>query len=101
MNLKIVLSLLIFEENEVFMENFDNSGKGEVERRKHQRYTIPAAVICKFFNKDLEGNNSFQGFIQDISFGGVNLNSLLLIIVIARNYSDIFYSKNYYGPRKS
>ena len=68
MNLKTVLSLLIFEEDEIFMDNFDTNGKVKIERRKHRRYTIPAAVICRFFNKGLEGQNGFQGFIQDISF---------------------------------
>lgn len=55
------------------MENSNNSEKVKIERRKHKRYNIPATVICKFLNKDLKGKNSFQGFIQDISFGGISL----------------------------
>jgi hypothetical protein len=44
-----------------------------VDRRKHHRYQIPAAVTCKFFEETLQGNGEFQGFIQDISLGGVSL----------------------------
>jgi hypothetical protein len=45
----------------------------EAERREHRRCSIPAAVNCIFFKKDLKGKNKFQGFIQDISLGGVSL----------------------------
>ena len=44
-----------------------------VERRKNERYCIPAVAKCKFFEEVVNGKNSFQGFIQDISFGGVSL----------------------------
>lgn len=44
-----------------------------VERRKNKRYCIPAVVKCKLFEEVVSGKNSFQGFIQDISFGGVSL----------------------------
>lgn len=55
------------------MEELKNNKNVMIERRKHQRFNIPAAVNCKFFNKDIKGKSSFQGFIQDISFGGVSL----------------------------
>ncbi|KPJ58338.1 MAG: hypothetical protein AMJ42_03475 [Deltaproteobacteria bacterium DG_8] len=73
MNLKIPLSLLIFREERIFMDNFDNNEKVGIERRRHRRYNIPAAISCKLFQKNLEVKNSFQGFIQNISFGGVSL----------------------------
>jgi len=44
-----------------------------VERRKNRRHTIPAVVTCRFFEEVLKGKGSVQGFIQDISFGGVSL----------------------------
>ena len=44
-----------------------------VERRKNKRYCIPAVVKCKLFEEVVSGKNSFQGFIQDLSFGGVSL----------------------------
>jgi len=44
-----------------------------VERRENKRYSIPAVVKCKLFEEVVSGKNSFQGFIQDISFGGVSL----------------------------
>lgn len=55
------------------MEELKNNKNVMIERRKHQRFNIPAAVNCKFFNKDIKGKSSFQGFIQDISFGGISL----------------------------
>lgn len=55
------------------MEDLKSNKNVMIERRKHQRFNIPAAVNCKFFNKDIKGKNSFQGFIQDVSFGGVSL----------------------------
>lgn len=55
------------------MEDLKDNKNVMIERRKHQRFNIPAAVNCKFFNKDIKGKNSFQGFIQDVSFGGVSL----------------------------
>jgi hypothetical protein len=44
-----------------------------IERRKQHRYQIPAAVTCTFFEETLQGKGEFQGFIQDISLGGVSL----------------------------
>lgn len=55
------------------MEDLKNNKNAMIERRGHQRFNIPAAVNCKFFNKDIKGKSSFQGFIQDISFGGISL----------------------------
>ena len=46
---------------------------GREERRKNKRHSIPAMVNCTFFEEVVNGKNSFQGFIQDISFGGVSL----------------------------
>lgn len=43
------------------------------ERRENRRHTIPTVVTCRFFEEVLKGNGSVQGFIQDISFGGVAL----------------------------
>ena len=55
------------------MEIKETKEKGKVERRKNERYCIPTVVKCKFFEEVVSGKNSFQGFIQDISFGGVSL----------------------------
>ena len=63
----------MFEEERISMEHFDSNGKGKINKRSHQRYNTPATVICKFFNRNLKGKSSFQGFIQDISLGGVSL----------------------------
>ena len=46
---------------------------GKIERRKNKRYNIPTVVNCKFFEEVTNGKSSFQGFIRDISFGGVSL----------------------------
>ena len=51
------------------MDNED----ARIERREHQRYNIPAAVTCKFFEETLKGKTEFHGFIQDISYGGISL----------------------------
>lgn len=55
------------------MEIKETEENKKVERRKNKRYCIPAVVKCKFFEEVVSGQNSFQGFIQDISFGGVSL----------------------------
>lgn len=55
------------------MEDFNNDEKMKIEKRDHQRHSVPAVVTCTFFEKSLKGKSSFQGFIQDISFGGVSL----------------------------
>ena len=47
--------------------------KESVERRQNKRHRIPAVVACTFFEEVLNGKGSVQGFIQDISFGGVSL----------------------------
>ena len=44
-----------------------------VERRVNKRHSIPAVVTCTFFEEVLNGKGSIQGFIEDISFGGVSL----------------------------
>jgi hypothetical protein len=73
MNLKAVLFLLIFERGTLFMENSDDTREAGIEKREHRRHAIPAAVSCRLFKEDIKKNNSFQGFIQDISLGGVSL----------------------------
>jgi hypothetical protein len=55
------------------MEIKEAEEKENVERRKNKRYRIPAVVKCKLFEEVVSGKNSFQGFIQDLSFGGVSL----------------------------
>jgi hypothetical protein len=55
------------------MENSDDTREAGIERRVHRRHTIPVAVNCRLFKEDIKGKNSFQGFIQDISLGGVSL----------------------------
>lgn len=45
----------------------------DVERRESKRYSIPAMVTCTFFEGGVKGKGNFQGFIQDISLGGVSL----------------------------
>ena len=55
------------------MEKKEIKENKKVERRKNERYPIPAVVKCKFFEEVVSGTSSFQGFIQDISFGGVSL----------------------------
>ena len=74
------------------MKYFNDDGKVKVERREHPRHNIPAAVVCRFFNKNLRGESSFQGFIQDISFGGVSLevrDDLLIINDSKLKYTNI------------
>ena len=44
-----------------------------LERREYQRYNIPAPVCCTFYEETLQLKGGFQGFIQDISCGGVSL----------------------------
>jgi hypothetical protein len=43
------------------------------ERRENIRHSIPAVVNCTFFEEVFNGNDRVQGFIQDISFGGVSI----------------------------
>jgi len=81
------------------------------ERREHERHVIPAAVTCTFFEEVLRGKGSFQGFIQDISLGGVALEirddflsikeSLLLYttieMTVSFNLSDGIHRMNISG----
>ncbi|NOQ86169.1 MAG: hypothetical protein GQ554_04720, partial [Deltaproteobacteria bacterium] len=74
------------------MENFDNDEKEKIENREHQRYSVPAMVACTFLEESLRGKSSFQGFIQDISFGGVSLevrDDFLIISDSRLKYTDI------------
>jgi len=43
------------------------------ERRENIRHSVPAVVNCTFFEEVFNGNDRVQGFIQDISFGGVSI----------------------------
>jgi hypothetical protein len=94
------------------MEMFESDEKNrDVERREHERHVIPAAVTCTFFEEVLRGKGSFQGFIQDISLGGVAMEirddfltikeSLLLYTTIemtlALNLSDGVHRMNISG----
>ena len=74
------------------MENFDNDEKKQIEMREHQRHNVPAMVTCTFLEESLRGKSSFQGFIQDISFGGVSLevrDDFLIINDSLLKYTDI------------
>jgi len=74
------------------MENFDNDEKAKIEIREHQRYSVPAMVACTFLEESLRGKSSFQGFIQDISFGGVSLevrDDFLIISDSLLKYTDL------------
>jgi hypothetical protein len=55
------------------MEIKDVVKNGKIERRENIRYNIPTVVNCKFFEEVTSEKSSFQGFIRDISFGGVSL----------------------------
>jgi hypothetical protein len=44
-----------------------------LKKRGNQRFNIPAMVKCKFINKNMKCKKVFQGFIQNISLGGVSL----------------------------
>ena len=74
------------------MENFYNDEEAKIAMRKHQRRNIPAVVTCTFFEESLKGKSSFQGFIQDISFGGVSLeirDDFLIISDSLLTYANI------------
>jgi hypothetical protein len=93
------------------VENFASDENRGVERREHERHVIPAAVTCTFFEEVLRGKGSFQGFIQDISLGGVAMEirddflsikeSLLMYTTIemtlALNLSDGVHRMNISG----
>ena len=74
------------------MENLDQEEKNKIEMRENQRYSVPAMVTCTFLGESLKGRSHFQGFIQDISFGGVSLevrDDFLIISDSLLKYSDI------------
>lgn len=93
------------------MDVFEHDETVVAERREHQRHAIPAAVTCTFFEKGLPGKGTFQGFIQDISLGGVSLEirddyltikeSMLLYTTIAMtmafNFSDGMHQMDFSG----
>ena len=55
------------------MDVFKGDERKNEESRDYQRHNIPAAVNCTFFEGVFRGKGNFQGFIQDISCGGVSL----------------------------
>ncbi|MCK5254680.1 MAG: PilZ domain-containing protein [Deltaproteobacteria bacterium] len=55
------------------MKDLRNEKNVMIERRENQRFNNPAVVTCKFINKNMKGKKGFQGFIQNISLGGVAL----------------------------
>jgi hypothetical protein len=57
----------------IVMDNLASSDPIQLEKRKHQRYCIPSVVTCRFPEELPGGQRSFQGFVQDISLGGVFL----------------------------
>ena len=74
------------------MEHFDNEEKEKMEMREHQRHSVPSMVTCTFLEEGVRGKSSFQGFIQDISFGGVSLeirDDFLIISDSFLKYTDI------------
>lgn len=74
------------------MENIDNDEKENIVKREHQRYSVPSMVTCTFLEESLKGRSEFQGFIQDISFGGVSLevrDDFLIISESLLKYTDI------------
>lgn len=74
------------------MEHVDQEEKEKMEMREHERHSVPSMVTCTFLEESLKGRSSFQGFIQDISFGGVSLevrDDFLIISESLLKYSDI------------
>ena len=55
------------------MDNLACNDTIQIEKRKHQRYSIPSVVTCNFVEGIPEGKRRFEGFLQDISLGGVFL----------------------------
>lgn len=55
------------------METLDDKAQEQQDRREHKRHNVPAMVTCSFYEGGIRGKSSFQGFIQDISLGGVSI----------------------------
>lgn len=53
------------------METLNDKGKVQMDRREQKRHSVPAIITCTFYEGGVQGKSSFQGFIQDISCGGV------------------------------
>ena len=62
---------LIFEEKKIVEE--DSNNKVKAKKRRHQRYDIPTTFICRFSIEDLGDDRVFEGFIHNISLGGLCL----------------------------
>ena len=55
------------------METLHDNSKEQLDRRENKRHNVPAMVTCSFYEGGIRGKSSFQGFIQDISLGGVSI----------------------------
>jgi hypothetical protein len=55
------------------METLHDRAAEQMERRENKRHSVPAMVTCSFYEGGIKGKSSFQGFIQDISQGGVSI----------------------------
>ena len=53
------------------MDISNDKAQEPLERREHKRHSVPALVTCSFYEGGIKGKSSFQGFIQDVSLGGV------------------------------
>ncbi len=53
------------------METLSDKEKVQMDRREHKRHSVPVMITCTFYEGGIKGKSSFQGFIQDISCGGV------------------------------
>jgi len=85
------------------MEIFESDEKVGIDRREHPRLQIPAAVSCTFFEEVLQGKDSFKGFIQDISVGGVSLeirDDFLTIRESLLLYTNIKWLLNLISPKE-
>ena len=73
------------------MESQDGTARLRIEKRKHQRHSIPVMVTCRFLEEGLNGQSSFQGFMQSISLGGT-------LLEIRDDFLSIAESKLTYSP---
>ncbi len=55
------------------METLNDKANVQSDRREHKRHSVPAMITCTFYEGKIKGKSSFQGFIQDISSGGVSI----------------------------
>ena len=93
------------------METLHDRAAEKMDRRENKRYNVPAMVTCNFYEGGIKGKASFQGFIQDISLGGVSIEirddflkiseALLLYTTVemsvALNFPDGVHQMNFSG----